>query len=217
MEPIDNVAHAISQATKEHLDLSRLVVTAWRRTTLDKLGAAVVDAFGFSEPPELTVDDVIRGAIAATPTQLISTHTRDKRRALDPEDAGICETEYVALIARACETRSETFLRQARHQVHAAIALALAARLDNESLEHRYRHTPLKCALSFVYEVAQYYADYKEQSGLLDIADLFLTDLEPIEACALCLIDRDGMPILAVQALRRLLPRAFFCTVSAEA
>jgi len=213
MLQIDNVDHAIGQALEERLDLSHMAVTAWRRSELTRLGQAVARALG-TDKPELSVDDVIGSAIVGTASELVASHTRDKRHLIDAEDLHKIEDEYLALIAKASGTQSSMFLRQARRQISAALNLSLIARLDCVTAEQRYKSLGgQRAALSFVVEVDQYLRDYKQQCGLADVADLLTSELEPIDNCALCLLDPVGLPLLALLALRRLLPRAQLCHV----
>jgi len=212
MRSIDNVHHAIAAALTERIDLSQLVVTAWRAGEVSKLDAAVVRALGVSNPDTI-LDDIIPGAIVGSTVAIIGAHTRDARPLIDGEDMDEMVTEFAALIQRATKTKSKEFLAHACQQIHAAIGLVIAARLDCVGLEERYKKTPIDQALSLIVEVADYYRDYKAQSGLIDAADMLVSELEPIPGCALALLDPVGMPLLALQALRHLLPRAFFCYV----
>jgi hypothetical protein len=212
MKPIDNVHHAIAAALTERLKLSHLVVTAWRKTETLRIAEEAVRALGVSKP-EVELDDIIANAHIDTVAGLALGNSTTTATLVDDDDVEQATTEFLTLIARATQTESKKFLQQARRQVHAAIALSMAARLDCVSVEEHYQATPIDQAISFVVEVADYWRDYKQQNEMVDIADIFAGELEPIDNCEFCLLDRRGMPPLAMQALRRLLPKAYFVTV----
>lgn len=215
MRSIDNVFHAVSDALAEHVDLSRVAITAWHEGEVLKLDAAIACALG-SKDAETTVDDMIPGAIVGAVNAIMGEYTRDTRNLFGTDDALECEDEYVDLIRRASDTASEGFLRQARVKIRAALRLSVAARLDCMTLEDRYQRTPIKESLSFVSEVADYYRDYKQQCHLMDSADILASEVNAIEACALCFVDPTRLPLLGWQGLRRLFPRAFFCVCSVD-
>lgn len=192
--------------------MSRMAVTAWQAASVKALSIKVAQALGGK--PESEVDDIIPHALVDTVVNLVLANSNERRTLVDEEDMQKCENEYVELIRRASETKSERFLAAARRRVHAAIVLSLAARLNVISLQQAYRSAPIGAALSFVVEVAAYWRDFKRQSSLIDQADLLAGELEPVNSCKLCLLDRRGVPVLAMQALRRLLPQAFICLVS---
>jgi len=212
MRAIDNASHAIATALSEGLDLSQMVVTAWRRDDVLQLAGEVVRALGVLNP-ETELDDVIFNATVGTIVEVAAANSNDTRSLVDFEDSAMCVDEFVALIRRVAETSDKTFLAQAQKQVHAAIALSIAARLDCVELQDRYRKAPIEPALSLVTEVADYYRDFKQQCGMIDVADLLAGELEAVPGCALVLIGR-AVPPLAAQALRRIFPQAFFCTCS---
>lgn len=210
MRSIDNILHAVSDALAERIDLRRLAVTAWRAPTVTKLDAAIVRAFGYND---LAVDDLIPTAIVGTTTAIVGDHIRDHRQLINREDMQECEDEYLDLLFRASDGNSENFLPDLRAKIRTAIRLSVLARLDGIMFEKSLRRN--KTELSFALAVARYYRDYKQQCGLMDRADMLAAELEPVESCALCLISR-RLPSLALQALRRLLPKAFFCTVAVD-
>jgi len=216
MKPIDNVFHAVSDAQAEGLDLSHLVVTAWSAAQITKLDRALVRGLG--QPAGVSVDDVIPTAIIGTVLDIVGERGKDSRQLMDGEDLRECEDEYIELIRKASDTKDPNFLERRRRFIKAAIDLSLRARLDGVTIEDKFYPTvkPIGMALSFATEVADYYADYKQQNNLLDAADLLAAELVPIEHCELCFLDRGGIPPLGITALRRLLPNAFFCTVYAD-
>lgn len=215
MRPIDNVIHAVADARAERLDLSRLAVTAWHGATVARLDLAIARALG-ADNPETTVDDMIPGAIVGPVTDLVTEYTIDKRNLLDTEDMQRCEDEYIDLIRRVSESEHEEYFEHVRSKIRAAVRASVVARLRDLTLEEQLALKPIGESLSFVTEVADYYRDFKQQCGLIDFVDVLATDLNPIDACALCFIDRREIAPRAMQAVRRLLPRAFFCTVSAD-
>lgn len=215
MQPIDNVHHAIAAALTEQLDLSRLAVTAWHGATLAKLDAAIARALG-ADNPEVTVDDIIPGAIVGVVTDLVAEHTYDQRQLVTTEEMQECEDEYIDLIRRVSESEHQEYFEQVRRKIRAVVRLSVMARLRGLTLQEQLQLKPIGESLSFVTEVAEYYRDYKQQCGLIDFVDLLATDIKPIESCALCLFDYRDLAPLAMKALRRLFPRAFFCTVSAD-
>ena len=212
MRAIDNAYRAVAGAMAEGIDLRHLAVTAWRKADVARLGREVVRALG-ERDPELEVDDIYPEANIGTVAELAKARCVTIHWFIDAEDASTCENEFVDLIRRVAETLDDKFLQQARKQVHAAINLSLAARLDCVRLEDRYRKTPIEPALSLVTEVTDYYRDFKQQCGMIDVADILAGELEPVPGCKLVLI-AGHLPKLAKQSLRRIFPQAFFCTCS---
>lgn len=212
MRSIDNAYRAVAAALAERIDLSHLVATGWHKAAVTKLDGAIVRALGIQNA-DTTVDDIIPGALVETVTDLVVGSSSAPGIFIEGDDTRDCEDEYLDLIFRASEGNSENHLRHLRSRIRGAIRLSIAARLDCVTLRDRFERTPSETSFSFVTEVADYYRDYKQQCGLFDAADALTGKLEPIEACALCLIHR-ALPPLATQGLRRLLPKAFFCTVS---
>jgi len=213
MKAIDNVHHAIAAALDSRLDLSQIAVTAWRKEPVELLGRKVVHALGVARNREIELDDLIPKAHFGTVAQLAEEQSRETRPLVDYEDAAQVEDEFVGLIRKVAETKDAKFLAQARKQVHAAIMLSVDARLDGITLQDRYRKTPIEPALSLIAEVADYYRDFKQQCGLIDVADLLAGELEPVPGCQLVLIG-GALPPLAVRSLRRIFPQAFFCACS---
>src|SRR5262249_5573287 len=157
---------------------------------------------------------VIPGAIVGAVCAIVGEYTRDTRSLIDGDDMRECVDEFLDLIRRVSDTKSKDFLNETRLKIRAAIRLSVNARYHGVSIEQRRRQTPTGQALSFVTEVADYYHDYKKQSAVMDTADVLASDVDPVEACSLCLLHPGGLPPLGMQALRRLLPRAHFCAVS---
>jgi len=216
MKSIDNAFHAVTDAQSEGLDLSHLVVTAWSTAQVTKLDRALVRGLG--KPDGLSVDDVITTATVGTVIDIVGERGKDSRQMIEGPDLRECEDEYIELIRKASDTSDPNFLERRRKFIRAAIDMSVRARLDGVGLEDKFYPTvkPVGMALSFATEVADYYRDYKQQSNLLDAADLLMSELVPIEHCELCFLDRVGIPPLGLAALRRLLPSAFFCTVYAD-
>jgi len=212
MRPIDNVEHAIGEALAERLDLSRMAVTAWREPEVIKLDTQIVRALGRLEP-EISIDDIYPKAIVGSVTAIVSEHIIGNHGFATAEDLEDCESKFAELIRHVGETQNEEFLQQARRHVHGAIMLSVGARLHCVLIDSMYHRARREQSLSFCMEVADYWRKYKHRRDLLDTADLLGADTNPITTCTLCLLDRTGMPPLAVQALRRLLPKAFFVSV----
>ena len=211
MLPIDNVNHALIEAAHERVDLRHLTVTAWRNADVTKLDAAIAQALGYKE---VSVADVFHNALVGPVCQIVAEYSRDPRHVIDADDLDECINEYSDLIRRMTGTKSEQFLREARFNIRRAIHLSINARFYGVTLEQHFRATPIGQSLSFVIEVVQYYRDYLEQNSLIDVPIMLAADVHAIETCALCLLDPLDLPPLGLQALRRLLPRAFFCAIS---
>src|SRR5215471_7841608 len=116
MRSIDNVPAAVTQALNEKLDLSHLVVTAWRAPIAKALAAEATHALAVRNS-EVELDDLIPGALVGSVVDIIAAASYDNRPLIDTFDLREVEEEFTALIARASKTTDAKFLRQARLKV----------------------------------------------------------------------------------------------------